>query len=116
MFQQTAKIEVLISNICIGISICHDSMDTSYNKLDQNTYIKVNEWWMMIVSIKGHIEDHSSWVHDTFSALSAKDQDAAIHNIAIFSITLVNELHQVQAEWDSNNEVAMTEASPVMPT
>ncbi len=34
MFQQTAEIEVLISNICIGISICHDNMDTSYSKLD----------------------------------------------------------------------------------
>jgi hypothetical protein len=28
-----------------------------------------------------------------FSALSIEDQDAAIHNIAVFSITLVNELH-----------------------
>jgi hypothetical protein len=32
-------------------------MDTSYSKLDHNVYIKVDEWWMMITSIKGHIED-----------------------------------------------------------
>jgi hypothetical protein len=73
-------------------------MDTSHNKLDQNAYIKVDEWWMSIASIKGHIKDHGSWACDAFSALSAKDQDEAIHNIAIFSITLVNELCQVQAE------------------
>jgi hypothetical protein len=28
-----------------------------------------------------------------FNALSAENQDAAIHNIAVFSITLINELH-----------------------
>ncbi len=67
-------------------------MDTSYNELDQNMYIKVDEWWMMITSIKRHIEDQGNWVHDTFSALFAEDQDATIHNIAVFSITLVNEL------------------------
>jgi hypothetical protein len=48
---QMAKIKVVISNMCIGISICHDNMDTSYNKLDQNAYIKFNEWWMTIASI-----------------------------------------------------------------
>jgi hypothetical protein len=115
MSQQTTKIEVFISNICIGISICHDNMDTSYNKLDQNAYIKVNEWWMMIISIKGHIEDQGSWARDAFSALSTKDQDAKIHNIAVFSITLVNELHQVQAKRDSNNEVTMMEVPQIMP-
>jgi len=93
MSQQTAKIKVLISNTCIEISICHDSMDTSYNELDQNAYIKVNEWWMTIACINGHIENQGSWDHDAFSALSAKDQDVAIHNIAVFFITLVNELH-----------------------
>ncbi len=67
-------------------------MDTSYNELDQNTYIKVDEWWMKITSIKGHIKDQGSWAHDAFNVLSTEDQDAAIHNIAIFSITLVNEL------------------------
>jgi hypothetical protein len=51
-----------------------------------------------------------------FSALFAKDQDVTIHNIAVFSITLVNELRQVQVKQDSDNEVAMTEALPVMPT
>jgi len=91
-------------------------MDTSYNKLDENTYIKVNEWWMMITSIKGHIEDQGSWARDAFSVLSAEDQDVAIHNIAIFSITLVNDLCQVQAERDSNNEAAMMKAPVVMPT
>jgi hypothetical protein len=50
-----------------------------------------------------------------FSALSVENQDALIHNIAVFSITLVNELCQVQAERDSNNEATMTEALPVMP-
>jgi uncharacterized membrane protein len=57
MSQQTTKIEVFISNIYIGISIWHDGMDTSYSKLHQNMYIKVDEWWMTIASIKGHIED-----------------------------------------------------------
>ncbi len=38
-----------------------------------------------------------------------------IHNIAVFSITLVNELCQVQAERDSNNKAAMTKALSVMP-
>jgi hypothetical protein len=33
MFQHMAKIEVFINNIYIGISICHDNMDTSYNEL-----------------------------------------------------------------------------------
>ncbi len=115
MSQQTAKIEMFVNNICIGISIFHDSMDTSYNELDHNVYIKVDEWWMTIASIKGYIEDQGSWARDAFSALSAEDQDAVIHNIAIFSLTLVNELCQVQAKWDSNNEAAMTEVSLVMP-
>jgi hypothetical protein len=66
-------------------------MDTSYNKLDQNAYIKVDEWWMTIASIKGHIEDQGSWARDAFNVLSTEDQDVTIHNIAIFSITLVNE-------------------------
>jgi hypothetical protein len=52
-----AEIKVFVNNICIDISIYHDNMDTSYTELDQNTYIKVDEWWMMIASIKGHIED-----------------------------------------------------------
>jgi len=92
MFQQTIEIEVFISNVCIDISIWHDGMDTSYSKLDQNMYIKVDEWWMTIASIKRHSEDQGSWAYDAFSALSAGDQDVANHNIAIFSITLVNEL------------------------
>jgi hypothetical protein len=110
----SAEIEVLVSNIYINISICHDSMDTSYSELDQNASIKVDEWWMMITSIKGHIEDYGSWVHDVFNVLFVKYQDATIHNIVVFSITLVNELRQVQAERDSNNEAAMTEALAVM--
>ncbi len=57
MSQQTTKIKVFVNNICIDISIYHDNMDTSYSKLDHNVYIKVDEWWMMITSIKGHIED-----------------------------------------------------------
>ncbi len=57
MFQQMAEIKVLVNNICIDISIYHENMDTSYIELDQNAYIKVDEWWMMIASIKGHIED-----------------------------------------------------------
>ncbi len=73
-------------------------MDTSYNELDQNAYIKVDEWWMTIASIKGHIKDHGIWACDVFNALFTKDQDEAIHNIVVFSITLVNELRQVQAE------------------
>ncbi len=105
---------MLVSNICISISICHDNMDTSYSELDQNVYIKVDEWWMTIASIKGHIEDQGSWVCDVFNALSAKDQDVAINNIAVFSITLVNEFHQVQVEQDSNNEAAMMEAPLIM--
>jgi hypothetical protein len=100
--------------MCIGISICHDSMDTSYSELDQNVYIKVDAWWMMITSIKGHIEDYGSWARDVFSVLSAEYQDATIHNIVVFSITLVNELRQVQAERDSNNEATMTEVPAVM--
>ncbi len=115
MSQQTVEIKVLISNICISISICHDNMDTSYNKLDHNTYIKVDEWWMTIASIKGHIEDQGSWARDVFSVLFAEDQYAAIHNIVVFSMTLVNELRQVQVEQDSNNEAAMTELPSVMP-
>jgi len=87
-----AEIEVLVNNICINISICHDNMYTSYNELDQNAYIKVNEWWMTIASIKGYIADQGSWACDAFSVQSTEDQDAMIHNIAIFSITLVNEL------------------------
>jgi hypothetical protein len=67
-------------------------MDTSYNELDQITSIKVDEWWITIASIKGHIEDQGSWAYDAFSALSAENQNAVIHNIAVFSITLVNEL------------------------
>jgi hypothetical protein len=110
----SAEIEVLVSNIYINISICHDSMDTSYSELDQNASIKVDEWWMMITSIKGHIEDYGSWVHDVFNVLFVKYQDATIHNIVVFSITLVNELRQVQVERDSNNEAAMTEALAVM--
>ncbi|KAH9570353.1 hypothetical protein CY35_02G035500 [Sphagnum magellanicum] len=86
MFRQMAEIKVFVNNICIDISIYHDNMDTSYTELDQNTYIKVDE-----------------------CALSTEDQDAAIHNIAVFSITLVNELCQIQAERDSNNEAAMME-------
>jgi len=89
-------------------------MDTSSNELDQNAYIKVDEWWMTITSIKGHIEDHGSWACKAFNALSAKDQDVAIHNIAIFSNTLVNELRQVQVERDSNNETFMMEAPSIM--
>ncbi|CAK9879569.1 unnamed protein product [Sphagnum jensenii] len=114
MSQQMVEIEVFISNICINISNCHDNMDTSYNELDQNAYIKVDEWWMMIASIKGHIEDQGSWACNAFNALSAKNQDVAIHNIAVFSITLVNEFRQVQVERDSNNETSMMEAPLIM--
>jgi hypothetical protein len=83
---------VFISNIYIGISIWHDGMDTSYSKLDHNMYIKVDEWWMTIASIKGHIENQGNWACDVFSALFVKDQDATNHNIVVFSITLVNKL------------------------
>ncbi len=51
---------------------------------------------------------------DAFNALSVEDQNAVIHNIVVFSITLVNELRHVQAEWDSNNEVARMEALSIM--
>jgi hypothetical protein len=89
-------------------------MDTSYSELYQNVYIKVDEWWMTIASIKGHIKDHGSWACDVFSVLFVEDQDATIHNIVIFSITLVNELCQVQVERNSNNEATMTEAPSIM--
>jgi hypothetical protein len=54
MSQQMPEIEVFVSNISIGISIYHDNMDTFYSELDQNAYIKVDEWWMTIASITGH--------------------------------------------------------------
>jgi hypothetical protein len=77
----------------MDISICHDNVDTSYNELDQNAYIKVDEWWMTIASIKRHIEDQGNWARDAFNALFAEDQYVTIHNIVVFSNTLVNELH-----------------------
>jgi hypothetical protein len=36
--------------------------------------------------------NQGSWARDAFNALSAENQDAMIHNIVVFSITLVNEL------------------------
>jgi hypothetical protein len=50
-------------------------MDTSYSELDQNVFIKVDEWWMTIASIKGHIENQGSWAHDVFNAIFVEDQD-----------------------------------------
>jgi len=44
MSRQMIEIEVFVNNICINISICHDNMDTSYSELNQNVYIKVDEW------------------------------------------------------------------------
>ncbi|CAK9277001.1 unnamed protein product [Sphagnum jensenii] len=75
MMQQTTEIEVFVNNIYIDISICHDNMDTSYSELDQNVFIKVDEWWMTIASIKGHIENQGSWAHDVFNAIFVEDQD-----------------------------------------
>ena len=111
--QQALEIEELVSRICAGIGIGHETANDNYMFLDADAFVKDGEWWITFESIKGHIHDQGSWARDTFDAFSAEDQDATLRDIAVFSINLVDGLSQVRAERDS--DARAEDSPPVFP-
>ncbi|CAM6007504.1 unnamed protein product [Sphagnum balticum] len=61
-----------------------------------------------------HIRDQGSWARDLYNELSDIEKQQTLQEISIFSLSIVADGLQIQAERDSNNNARELEAPPVM--
>jgi hypothetical protein len=63
-----------------------------------------------------HIRNQGSWACDLYNELSDIEKQQTLQEISIFSLSIVADRLQIQAERDSNNNARELEAPPMMPT
>ena len=59
-----------------------------------------------------HIRDQCSWARDLYNELSDIEKQQTLLEISIFSLSMVADGLQIQAEHDSNNNARALEAPP----
>jgi hypothetical protein len=86
------------------------------NEIDPTTIIQRDGWIVTKDVVVMHICDQGSWARDLYNELSDIEKQQTLQEINIFSLSIVADGLQIQAERDSNNNVRELEAPLVMPT
>jgi len=108
-----------VSNLMVDIAANLDIRSTVdaalINEIDPTTIIQRDGWIVTKYVVVMHIHDQGSWAHDLYNKLSDIEKQQTLQEISIFSLSIVADGLQIQAERDSNNNARELEAPPVMP-
>jgi hypothetical protein len=113
--QQHQEVLNLMADIAAGLDI-HSTVDVALiNEIDPTTIIQRDGWIITKDAIIMHICDQGSWARDLYNELFDIEKQQTLQEISIFSLSIVADELQIQAERDSNNNARELEAPLVMP-
>jgi len=104
-----------MADIATGLDIRSTVDVTLINKIDPSTIIQRDGWIVTKNAIVMHIRDQGSWACNLYNELSDIEKQKTLQEISIFSLSIVADGLQIQAERDSNNNARELEAPLVMP-
>jgi hypothetical protein len=114
--QQHQKVSNLMADIAVGLDIRSIVDVALINEIDPTTIIQWDGWIVTKDVIVMHIRNQGSWACDLYNELSDIEKQQTLQEISIFSLSIVADRLQIQAERDSNNNARELEAPPMMPT
>jgi hypothetical protein len=104
-----------MADIATGLDIRSTVDVTLINEIDPSTIIQRDGWIVTKNAIVMHIRDQGSWACNLYNELSDIEKQKTLQEISIFSLSIVADGLQIQAERDSNNNARELEAPLVMP-
>ncbi|CAK9226197.1 unnamed protein product [Sphagnum troendelagicum] len=114
--QQCQEVSNLMADIATGLDIRSTVDAALINEMNPTTIIQRNGWIVTKDAVVMHIRDQGSWARNLYNELSHIEKQQTLQEISIFSLSIVADGLQIQAERDSNNNARELEAPPVMPT
>jgi hypothetical protein len=113
--QQHQEVLNLMADIAAALDI-RSTVDVALiNEIDPTTIIQRDGWIITKDAIIMHICDQGSWARDLYNELFDIEKQQTLQEISIFSLSIVADELQIQAERDSNNNARELEAPLVMP-
>jgi hypothetical protein len=104
-----------MADIVAGLDI-RSTVDVALiNEIDPTMIIQRDGWIITKDAVVMHIRDQGSWARDLYNKLSNIEKQQTLQEISIFSLSIVVDGLQIQAECDSNNNARELEVPPVMP-
>jgi len=105
-----------MADIATGLDI-YSIVDVALiNEINPTTIIQRDGWIVTKDVVVMHIRDQGSWARNLYNELSHIEKQQILQEISIFSLSIVADGLQIQAERDSNNNARELEAPPGMPT
>jgi hypothetical protein len=105
-----------MADIATGLDI-YSIVDVALiNEINPTTIIQRDGWIVTKDAVVMHIRDQGSWARNLYNELSHIEKQQILQEISIFSLSIVADGLQIQAERDSNNNARELEAPPEMPT
>ncbi len=101
-----------MADIATGLDIRSIVDAALINEIDPTRIIQWNGWIVTKDAIVMHIRNQGSWARDLDNELSDIEKQQTLQEISIFSLSIVVDGLQIQAERDSNNNARELEAPP----
>ncbi|CAK9876325.1 unnamed protein product [Sphagnum jensenii] len=111
--QQRQEVSNLMAEIATGLDIRFTMDATLINEINPTTIIQLDGWIVTKDVVVMHIR--GSWARDLYNEFSDIEKQQTLQENNIFSLSIVVDGLQIQAERDSNNNARELEAPPVMP-
>jgi hypothetical protein len=104
-----------MADIAAGLDIRSIVDVVLINEINPTMIIQRDGWIITKDAVVMHIRDQGSWARDLYNKLSNIEKQQTLQEISIFSLSIVVDGLQIQAECDSNNNARELEVPPVMP-
>jgi hypothetical protein len=102
----------LMADIVAGLDISSIVDATLINEIDPTTIIQRDGWIVTKDVVVMHICDQGSWAHDLYNEFFDIEKQQTLQEINIFSLSIVADGLQIQAERDSNNNAKELKRPP----
>ncbi|KAH8973996.1 hypothetical protein BDL97_01G078100 [Sphagnum fallax] len=107
---QRQEVSNLMADIVADLDIRSIVDAALINEIDPTTIIQRDGWIVTKDVVVMHICDQGSWARDLYNELFDIEKQQTLQEINIFSLSIVADGLQIQAERDSNNNVRELEA------
>lgn len=112
--QQTAILSQLADELTIMAGIDGPFNDDQIKELAAGFNTTYGRWSITHENVFLFINDQGIFIRNTFKELSSEDQDNVVNHVGKLLVTMVEGIHDIQAERDSCNHAA-DDLSPVLP-
>ena len=113
--QQREEIRLLVESLNSMFEVKDAAVDRSYVPLPPAEFVMRDGLWVLLSSIREHMEDQGSVARDVMESLDAGEQTTVLCEIAAYAIHLISGISRVKAERDNRNKAAPVDAPPVLP-